>query len=499
MDLRRELIARAEKSGGRECFRHGGRSVTFAELKDISLRLASGLAEAGVGRGDRVAIYLPNCPEYIFAYCAIFALGAIAVPLDFFLGEDEVAAFLNHAEAHTLISTRRGRVSLEGLPVRVPSLSRVIVREEEAGEFLSFGGMLSAARGEPPEIALAEDDHAAIFYTSGSTGRPKGALWNRRHLHLGADAAHAAIGIDETFFSLAAIPFSHSAGILYPALAVRYGMRFLIMERFSPLEFVRCIHEHRITNIWLVPSMFYAILTLKELNTFDLSSLRWVDFFGAPSDPEVIARFKTLCPEARLTNGWGMTETAPPLTVSDPDEVSTVGKVRSRAEIGIADLEGRALPAGATGEIVVRGEAVCLGYWRDKALTAEAFRDGWLRTGDLGQLDGKGNLRIVGRIKDMIKVGGEIVVASEVELVLLRHPAVAEAAVVGLPDPLRGQAPKAWVVLKEGASATREELLAHCRRQLAHFKVPRALEFRSALPKTGPGKIDKAALARPGG
>ncbi|MCX6349702.1 MAG: class I adenylate-forming enzyme family protein [Candidatus Aureabacteria bacterium] len=422
-------------------------------------------------------------------------LGAIAVPLDFFLAEEEVAAFLNHAEPRVLITTSRGRINVGRLAARASSRLRLVTVDNDPRLSSDFWGLLPRDPSGLNEIPLSEDDLAAIFYTSGSTGRPKGALWNRRHLHLGADAAQEAIGIDETFKSLAAIPFSHSAGILYPALAVRYGMQFVIQERFSPMEFVRCIERRKITNIWLVPSMFYAILTLKGLESCDLTSLRWVDFFGAPSDPEVIRRFKKLCPQAKLTNGWGMTETAPPLTVSDPDDVASVGKVRSRAEVRIVDLEDRGRPMGEVGEIAVRGEAVCLGYYREPELTAQVFRNGWLHTGDLGRFDEKGNLYIVGRIKDVIKVAGEIVVASEIELVLLRHPCVMEAAVIGVPDPLRGQSPKAFVVLKEGAAASREELASYCRKSLAHFKIPRVFEFRKSLPKTGPGKIDKLSLA----
>ena len=242
--------------------------------------------------------------------------------------------------------------------------------------------------------------------------------------------------------------------------------------------------------------MYTAILSLKQIEKFDLSSLRWVVVFGAPSSPEILNRFHQYCPNARLLNGWGMTETCPPNTVTplDSDNIASVGKPAPHCEIKIFDEKDQELSAGGIGEIVIRGWIVMDGYYKDTLATSEAMRGGWLYTGDLGRFDEDGYLYIVGRKKEMIKVGGQIVYAPEVEQAFYKHEAVLEAAVVGVPDALRGEAVKAFIVLKEGVEAASEDLRYFAREHLAHFKVPHSIEIRKELPKNRTGKVDKELL-----
>jgi len=315
---------------------------------------------------------------------------------------------------------------------------------------------------------------------------------------MGVDCLRHFLKVDSDSRTIAAVPFSHSAGVLFPMGAIKYGVSFVIMKRFSPLEFVRLVERHKVTIFWIVPPMFLAILNLKELDKYDLSSLKWADVFGAPSNPEIIKKFKKHCPNGYVINGWGMTETAPPTVVSDPDDVKPVGKVCPSAQIKIFDPSDKELPIGQIGEVVIRGDSVCVGYYKQPELNREVMRNGWFHTGDLGRFDSKGNLYIEGKTKDMIKVAGEIVFSSEVEGVLLSHPCVAEAAVIGIEDNLRGEVPKAFVVLKEGIRLPEEHLLYFCKEHLAHFKVPRYIEIRDSLPKTGSHKIDKAKLKEEG-
>ena len=495
MNIREELEKRARSVPAQTVFWYDGKACDYRQLKESSFRMAWALFRLGVKQGDRVAIYLPNCPQYVYAYLAIYSLGAIAVPLDFYLGEEEVSSFLRHAEVKVLISTGQARLKLDNLPDRISSLREIVVLEEGRGRFLSWGDLVNDSSGELPPLRFSEDNISSIFYTSGSTGRPKGVVWNCRHLHLGSRAAMDVLRLDESSRGLAAVPFSHSSGVMFPVIALLGGGGFVIMKRFSPLGFVRLIEKHRVTLVWMVPPMFLAVLGLKNLDGFDLSSLRQAAVFGAPSDPGIMRSFKRHCPRGSMFNGWGMTETSPPNTVSEPDRVESVGRVLPPAEIKIFNRAGEELPPGEIGEIVIRGPVVCRGYYRDPELTARAFRNGWFYTGDLGSFDGKGNLSIEGRLKDMIKVGGEIVMAPEVENILLRHPGVTEAAVVGVHDPVRGEVPKAYVVLEEGVELSPGHLVRFCRESLANFKVPRLIEFRKSLPKTGPGKIDKSKLA----
>jgi acyl-CoA synthetase (AMP-forming)/AMP-acid ligase II len=269
------------------------------------------------------------------------------------------------------------------------------------------------------------------------------------------------------------------------------------MERFSPLEFLQNIQTYRVTCFHIVPAMYTAILTLKQIEKFDLSSLRWVVVFGAPSSPEILKKFQQHCPQARLLNGWGMTETCPPNTVTplDSNRIESVGKPSPLCEIKIFDEEDRELPTGEIGEIVIRGWIVMEGYYKDPETTSQMKRGGWFHTGDVGRFDKEGYLYIVGRKKEMIKVGGQIVYAPEVESAFYKHAGVAEVAVIGIPDKLRGEALKALVVLKENANnVTADELRYFAREHLAHFKVPQSIEIRRELPKNRSGKIDKEFL-----
>ncbi|MDD2752382.1 MAG: AMP-binding protein [Candidatus Omnitrophica bacterium] len=490
MDVRKALIEAAKIYKERVVFIYEDKESSFLELKEKSLKLANALLNLGIKKGDSVAIYLPNCPEYIYSYLAIYCLGAVAVPLDFFLQLDEIVNMLSHCEARMIISTKEARFDIQDLTERISTLKDILLIEE------NFWDLVKESSPELREQGLKEEDYSSIFYTSGVTGKPKGVLWNRRHLNLGIDCVNHFLKMDSHFRAIAAVPFSHSAGPLFPMGAIKYGMSFVIMKRFSPLEFARLVERYKVTICWLVPPMYLAILNLKELEKYDLSSIRWADVFGAPSNPEIIKKFKKYFPNGYMLNGWGMTETAPPTVVSDPDDVKPVGKVGPYAEIKIFDPCDKEVAIGQIGEVVIRGEAVCVGYYKEPELNSEVMRNGWFHTGDLGKFDKQGNLYIVGKIKDMIKVAGEIVFSPEIEEVLLNHPCVAEAAVIGVEDRLRGEVPKAFVVLKEGINIPEKHLIYFCKEHIAHFKIPRYIEFRSFLPKTGPQKIDKARLKK---
>lgn len=500
MDIRKILDNTAKKFSEKSAIIFKGEAISFAQLRETSLRLANVLAANGAQKGDKIAIYLPNCPEYVYSYLACFHLGCVGVPLDFMLKTDELTSCLEHSEAKILIAKMRNEVSLADIKKAVSGLGPVILCDETVGvhnfESLQYVDLISKATTGLPEVNVNDSDPALIMYTSGTTGKPKGILLNYKHLDGSPEAMKHFVDLTDKDVKLAAIPLSHIGGFIYIQNCVHFGITIILMERFNPYEFLENIAKYRVTCFHIVPAMYTAILTLKQIVKFDLSSLRWVVVFGAPSSSEIMNRFHQYCPNAKLLNGWGMTETCPPNTVTplNSTNITSVGKPAPNCEIKILDEDNRELPAGETGEVAIRGWIVMEGYYKDPEATAALKRSGWLYTGDLGRFDKEGFLYIVGRKKEMIKVGGQIVYAPEVEAALQKHEAVAEVAVIGVPDSLRGETVKAFVVLREDARTTPEDLRYFAREHLAHFKVPQSLEIRSTLPKNRTGKIDKELL-----
>ena len=269
------------------------------------------------------------------------------------------------------------------------------------------------------------------------------------------------------------------------------------MSRFNPFEFLRLIQELRVTIFTIVPAMYVAILSLKEYEKFNLSSLRYAVVFGAPSSPMLLRKFHSACPKATVLNGWGMTETAAPNTFSPGDEskIASIGRFDYNLQAKIVDDAGDPVEQGAKGELLVKGGCVMLGYYNEPGLTGEAMtEDGWLKTGDVAVCDCDGLYYIVGRKKDMIKVAGEIVFSCEVEEKIHLHPQVKEVAVIGIPDELRGEVPKAFIVCKDEAAIAETELRIFLKEHLAHFKIPHHFSFVPDLPKNRTGKIDKTKL-----
>jgi acyl-CoA synthetase (AMP-forming)/AMP-acid ligase II len=296
--------------------------------------------------------------------------------------------------------------------------------------------------------------------------------------------------------ALCALPFSHLGGLIYIQNTICFSLRLILMERFIPLEFLKNVAKYKVNFFWIVPSMYYALLQLKEFETFDLTSLRWIVTFGASSSPDALRRFHQFCPKAHLLNGWGMTETNAPTAVlpMGSKKIESVGRPAPWIEVKIFDDTDNEVKTGQVGEIVVRGWVVTDGYYNDLNLTKEAMHSGWFYTGDLGKFDSEGDLYIVGRKKEMIKVGGEIVFEPEVEAAIQKHTDIAEVAVVGIADNLRGEVPKAFIVLKEGKDLSEENLRYFLKQHLAHFKIPHYFEFKESLSKNRTGKIDKERL-----
>jgi long-chain acyl-CoA synthetase len=465
-----------------------GNIVNFGELKANVLALARGLKGLGLTRGKKIALYLPNCPEYVYSYLSSFLLGAVIIPLDYMLKTDELTACLSHAQADLVITLTKPEVDWNAIQKEVPSIKKVIPMGPDL-ERLFQPGELKAE-------AVQDHDPALIMYTSGTTGQPKGILLNYKHLQGSPQAMKYFVDLSERDVKLCAIPLSHIGGFIYIQNCIIFGITLVLMDRFHPSEFLKNVADHKVTCFHIVPPMYTAMLTVKNIDQFDLSSLRWVVVFGAPNSPDILGRFHKYCPNAKLLNGWGMTETCPPNTVTplDNPNIESVGKPAPNCEIQIVDDNDKALAQGAVGEIVIRGWVVMQEYYKDPQATLSAKRGGWFHTGDLGRFDNEGFLYIVGRKKEMIKVAGQIVYAPEVEAALCKHEAVLEAAVIGVADDMRGESVKAFVVLKEGFKVGPLDIKYFAKEHLANFKVPQSVEIRLELPKNRTGKIDKELL-----
>lgn len=496
MDIFQLLTQQAQHYGDKPALIFKETTLSFSQLRNQSLVIAKGLKQWGLKKGSCLGIYLPNCPHYVLSYLAGFCSGATIIPLDFQLKADEIQSCFSHSQTEYVIYSPRPDLNWGEIKKSLPHVKKWIsidAKHAEPGDLIweSFQD-----EGDFYPVSVDDHDPALIMYTSGTTGTPKGILLNYRHLDGSPEAMHHFVDLSDRDIKLCPIPLSHIGGFVYIQNCLVFGITLILMERFHPLDFLRYIEQYRVTCFHIVPAMYTAILTLKHIEKFDLSSLRWVVVFGAPSSPEILERFHRFCPNAKLLNGWGMTETCPPNTVTPLSEpkIESVGKPAPNCEIAIVDDDDTLLPQGQVGEIVIRGWVVMQEYYKDPQLTAQSKRNGWFHTGDLGRFDEQGFLYIVGRKKEMIKVGGQIVFAPEVESALYKHEEIAEVAVLGVPDLLRGETIMACVVLREGSQLNAEDIRYFAREHLAHFKVPSSVEIYKELPKNRTGKIDKEQL-----
>ncbi len=474
------------------------KEVSFSRLKEDSFKLANYFIETGVGESHRIAVYLANSYEAVISILAIFSIGATLVPLDFMLSEEEVIGFINHSEANLLIVQGKRRINLENIRRRCKGLKGIIAVGTESEGCILWDEIFKKSSSCQPPVNFDDEKLALILYTSGSFGHPKGVMLKYRHLDNPVRVLDYSLKTStKDIFLCGGVPFSHLGGLDYILSMIWYGATIVLMQRFSPLEFLKNIEKHRVTLFWIVPSMYTAILSLKEYSKFDLSSLRCAVVFGAPSSPYLLKKFHKLCPNAHLLNGWGMTETSAPNCVLplDSKKIESIGRFVPWMEVKVVDEKGRRLKENEAGELWVRGEGVMVGYYKQPELTREVLtEDGWLKTGDIAKFDEEGFFYIVGRKKDMIKVGGEAVFSPEIEEKIYTHPKVKEVAVIGVSHKLRGEVPKAFIVVKEGERLSERELKIFLKERLAHFKIPHYFEFINQLPKTRTGKVNKKIL-----
>ncbi|MCF7917268.1 MAG: acyl--CoA ligase [Candidatus Omnitrophica bacterium] len=502
MQITELLIQQSKKYQEKPAFIWKDKPVSFDELKEKSFSIANYLFELGGKKDKKIAIYLPNHPDTVFTIFGVLSAGGVLVPLDYMLTESEIINFVNHSQAQILIIQPKKEMNLDQIKRRCPNLEKIIISGPSRQSYNSLSEIFAKDLSVAPQNMVKGKDDAAIFYTSGSTGHPKGVVLTYQHLRNPIDVIDNYLTVSsEDVFLCGGIPFSHIGGLDFILFMLYFGFTLVLMERFQPLEFLRNIEKYQVTLFCIVPAMFMAILFLKGADKFNLSSLNYAVVFGAPSSPAVLKRFHKLCPNAQLRNGWGMTETSAPNSYSpaDQDKLASIGNFDFNMEAKVTDGQGSQVADGNKGELWVRGKGIMKGYYREPELTKQVLtEDGWLKTGDIAYRDKAGFFYIAGRIKEMIKVAGEIVFSPEVESIMQRFPGVIEAAVIGQKDELRGEVPKAFLVVEEPDSFNNQKFRDFLKQHLAHFKIPQKFEFRKNLPKNKTGKIDKLILKKGG-
>jgi long-chain acyl-CoA synthetase len=478
-----------------------GGQLTYAELDVASDRVAANLAAAGIGAGDRVALQLPNIPQFLIAYFGILKAGAVVVPLNVLLRAPEIAYHLADSGALVLI-TWEGVLGEAVKGAESADIGAIFAVGHAAGSpgALPFERLLDGT-APPREMVMRQPaDTAVIVYTSGTTGRPKGAELTHIQLYMNADIPGRLFDVTPDDIVITVLPLFHVFGLSSILdICVRFGCTMSLIPRFTPAAVLTAIQRDRATIFEGVPTMFADLLSCRDLDRYDLSSLRVAISGGASIPAPVLDAF-----EERLglviLEGYGMTETASTMTFN-PSEAErraySVGKPIWGTQTQVWGEDGRPLPPGPehVGEIVTRGMHVMKGYLNKPEATADVLTDGWLRTGDLGYFDEDGFLFIVSRKKELIIRGGYNVYPSEIENVLHAHPAVAEAAVVGVPDERLGEEVMAVIIVRSALELRQPELVTWCRERLAAYKCPRVYQFRTELPKNALGKVLKDELA----
>jgi long-chain acyl-CoA synthetase len=503
-------------------------TLTWGEVSALADRFAAGLQAMGVRKGDRVALILPNCPQYVIAFYGALRAGAVLVPCNPLYTSAELRHQLADAGATVVVVLSRAysalRDALPGTAVRevvvtnikdyMPARLRLLFtlfREKKEGHRADLASghrtFHAALRigAQPAPVDVRPADLAALLYTGGTTGVPKGAMLSHRALV--ANALQSRSWYPRTVAgrtkALAVMPFFHAYGLtVVMNEGVHGGYGLVLIPRFDLELILKAIQRHRPELFAGAPRIYVAINNSPLAKQYDLSSIDACISGSAPLPVEVATEFERVTNGGRVVEGYGLTEAAP-VTHCNPilgrRKVGTIGVPFPDVDAKIMDLEtgSRELPVGEVGELVVRGPNIMDGYWNAPAETALVLRDGWLRTGDVARRDEDGYFTIVDRKKELIIVSGYNVYPREVEEALYAHPAVLEAGVIGMPDAERGEIVKAFVALRPGAAASEAELIAHCARSLARFKVPAIVEFRQELPKTLIGKVLRRALAEP--
>jgi acyl-CoA synthetase (AMP-forming)/AMP-acid ligase II len=486
---------------------YGDYELTYQQANERINKLANAFTRLGIRKGQNVVILLHNCPEFIETLFACFKAGIGTVPINFRLHPKECSFIIDNSEAVAVVLGEDFRDSLYALKNEMLRVKDYICITSPLEGMLYYEDLLKGQSPAFVDVDVERDDLAWLFYTSGTTGQPKGAMLTHHNLMTMTMNFFADMSpLDYRDVILHAAPLSHGSG-LYGIPNVAKGAANVVLhgKTFDPKTVFEIIQRRKVTNLFAAPAMIKRLVTSPEIDKYDLSSIKCIHYGGAPIYVEDLKEAVKKMGQV-FVQLFGQAES--PMTISYlPKEehllegteeqmrrLASAGIPRTDVEVKIFDENDKELSPGKMGEIVVRGEVVMKGYWRNPQATADTLRGGWLHTGDLGIMDERGYVYILDRAKDMIISGGENIYSREIEDVILRHPAVHEVAVIGVPDETWGEAIKAIVVLKEGQQATKEEIINLCKGYLASYKKPKSVEFIDAIPKNPYGKVLKREL-----
>jgi long-chain acyl-CoA synthetase len=483
----------------------GGRSRSFRELAERVARVAALLRRLGVKSGDRVAILAHNSDTYVELLLGIWWAGAVAAPVNSRWSVAEIAYSLNDCGSSLLVVDDAFLPLVDAIRTAADTVRRVVHVGESPTEegILTYEACLQSC--EPvADMRRGGDELAAILYTGGTTGFPKGVMLSHANLWCGAVTRLAETFSPSDSVALMVTPLFHVSGLFRLVMQLVLGATNVIEPQFRPEEAIQAIEQHGVTDVVLVPSMVQMLLDHPAFDAERLRSLQRISCGGAPVPPALLDRAMQALPHVGFCGSYGMTETSGVVSVLGPvseadrarlgNVLRSVGRVNLGAELRVVDVDGCDLPAGAVGEVVLRGPAVMQGYWNKPAETAAALRDGWLHTGDAAWRDEAGHLYVVDRLKDMVITGGENVYSAEVEAALMSHPGVAACAVIGVPSSQWGEAVHAVVMLRPEVTADAHALREHCRTRLAGYKCPKSFDFVDSLPLSAAGKVLKNRL-----
>ncbi len=489
---------RAKEQGERLSLIYEGKGITNVEMIRASRSLARALKDLGVKRGDRVILQMPNCPEVLQSFGAIWRIGAVAVPINYLVGEEETAYIYQDSGAKVVISSSAFLPKIQAGKAKACGLETVILVDPEVPQgFLSYPHLIEKSAEEAKVVEMDDDQLAALIYTAGTTGRPKGVMHTHLSLYENARMGFETLSLPDGLVSVFVLPLCHSYGIA----SINQGLfrsrgKAILLNTFSVEAILEAIEKYRADTLAGVPTMYVFMLLFPEPKKFDLSSMKYWFSGSAPLALETFKRFKDVF-GFEIIEGWGLTEAGANNSVNPLEgtkKVGSIGLPMKGTEMRVVDNGGNPLPARKEGEIVIRGPMLMKGYWNKPEETAEVLRGGWLYTGDVGYVDEDGYFWITERKKDLIIKAGENISPRTIEEVLFGHPKVSEAAVIGMKDELYGEDIKAFVVLKPGEEAAAGEIIDYCRKKLTSFLLPKEVVFLKALPKSLVGKVLKKEL-----
>jgi len=475
-----------------------GKRITFKELDIIGNKVANALKKLGVSKGDRAAQFLPNCLELIYSIIGNFKNGSIVVPMNINFKEQEIEHILGDSGAKAIITDRERLPIVNNVKNRLNNLKYIILIDGKEKPAINFNELIKHSPDDKPKTIISDNDNCIIFYTSGTTGKPKGAVLTNKNVCAGVKALVKAWKWAKSDTFLLTLPLYHIHGIGVALCGSLYAGSFTILRRkFDAKDVLETIQKRKVALFMGVPTMYFKLLEALGCDKYNVSSMRLFVSGSAPLSIDLFNKLKKTFGHEILERA-GMSETM--MNFSNPYDgkrvPGSVGPCLPGVKVMIAGKDFRKLPLGKEGEILLKGPNVFHGYWNRQELNREIFHNGWFITGDVGKIDRKGYVYIMGRSKDMIISGGINIYPREIEDVIESMPHVKECAVVGVPDEEFGESVKAYVVLNEGNKLTDNEAISYCKQKLASFKKPKFVEFLSALPKNTMGKILKEELRK---